>query len=339
MAAVGGVGHALLHVHALGQLLLAGHLLVALAHLRRVLEHVLAELPWRQEVAFVGLLLHDSLGARHGGRGVGAVLVGHVFHDAGHRLHDLLGGGCRAALKQAVGQEHARATCDNALLVVEVHGEVARCDEGVGVDFLRGVGQRCIVAHHVAHSLAALVVHVVDVGLLAGEQRDGEEALASAVERGVFHDGGGLGHGHVELVGGVLRGGGHRVALKVGHEQVARLAGLPFAQLSVEELGNLAGERHEVTGLEVVLKLAGEHAVLLELAVLVLGAALGAAQVALHERLDEALSQVELAGGVGGACSLEVEDVQDGVVDVHRRFRSCGRWRLAMSSARLFARG
>ena len=195
------------------------------------------------------------------------------------------------------------------------------------------------MAHHVAHSLAALVVYVVDVGLLAGEQRDGEEALASAVERGVFHDGGGLGHGHVELVGGVLRGGGHGVALEVGHEQVARFAGLPFAQLGVEELGYLARERHEVAGLEVVLKLAGEHAVLLELAMLVLGAALGTAQVALHERLDEALSQVELAGGVGGACSLEVEDVQDGVVDVHRRFRSCGRWRLATSEAHMFARG
>ena len=194
------------------------------------------------------------------------------------------------------------------------------------------------MAHHVAHGLAALVVHVVDIGLLAGEQRDGKEALASPIERGVLHDGGGFGHGHVELVGGVLRCGGHGVALKVGHEQVAGLAGFAFAQLSVEELGNLAGERHEVAALEIVLELAGEHAVLPELAMLVFGASLGATQVTLHERLDEALSQVELAGGVGGACSLEVEDVQDGVVDVHRRFRSCGRWRLACA-ARLFARG
>ena len=163
------------------------------------------------------------------------------------------------------------------------------------------------MARHV-HALRAVlaVAHLVHVGLPALQEHEREVPLAARLVGGL----------------GLLVGqGAHRavgIVLEVNHEQIGGHGLVRMAQFSGQVLGDLHGEPREVAlAAEVGAQLLREQAVLGELAALAVDVAERPLRVARHVALGVLVGKVELLLGVHVHARHEVEDVQDGVVDLH----------------------
>ena len=149
---------------------------------------------------------------------------------------------------------------------MEVDGEGVGVNEDVGVDLLRGVGKRGVLAG----DLVAVLVHLVDERLLSGEKHHGKEARSLGL----------VGIRDLVLVG--VLGGAHLAGVReIRHEEVALLEVLGAAQLLPEPLGYLNGEVHErYLASKVLFEARGKVALGGKGAVLALGARADAAQSA-----------------------------------------------------------
>ena len=217
MAPRHALGHVLLHHHALGKGLLGKRLLeTALQGL--VFEHLLAEIPRGQLVGFGSVLRHVGLRLRERHGRVGAVLLGHLLHQARHRVEHLLARSLHRALQKAVGDEPAPLARDLAFLVAERHAERLGLDHRERRHLLRWVRQDGMVARHVHALRAALAVaHLVHVGLPALQQHEREVALAPGL----------VGGSGLLVVHRAHRGVG--IVLEVEHQEVGRLQTSPCA--------------------------------------------------------------------------------------------------------------
>ncbi|VWM07733.1 Uncharacterised protein [Collinsella intestinalis] len=152
---------------------------------------------------------------------------------------------------------------------------------------MRGARQDGVALRDVVADLAALARHLVHEGGAARHEQHGEPT-------------------HVIII------------VEVGNEHVGGLHFVRFGELGREELRDLLRQVHKLAvAEEIPLELAGEGALFGERRTSIVHTRAGSTQMRTHKRADGTGIEIELALAHHVHGGIEIENMQDGVIDLH----------------------
>ena len=274
--------------HVLGDMLLLEGALDGVPQHRLVLKRLVHDVPGRQVLIFLDALHDRGLrrGKRH--RGDGAVLLGRLLDDARDGVDDLFARDALGALEQPLGDEHAALARNGALLVLIEDLEGAGAHERERGDLLGRTRQDGIVAGDAARRALLPVFHLMHERHAALKQQHRKPARVVIV-------------------------------VEIGHEDVCGLELVGTGKLPRKELRDVEREVEEVPlSEEIALELGCKGALVCKRAAAVVPRAARLCQVLGHKRANGARVELELSLREHVHPGVEVQDVQNGMVDIHR---------------------